>query len=142
MKFSSEIENFKREALFSKIRAFREIKPGGLSSGELSGRFCLETPYFHVWFPHIAPHRSRERSPEHCHSKSFWLLINEFLSGIATPPAWYECLNSQNVQKCLREVAKGVFGPLEWESQIAGPSGPFLGTTKETKTPFSGTFWT
>ena len=41
------------------------------SSGELSGAFCLETPHFHVWFPHIAPNCSRERSPQHCHSKSF-----------------------------------------------------------------------
>ena len=41
------------------------------SAGELSGPFCLEPPYFHVWFPHIALNCSRERSPEHCHSKSF-----------------------------------------------------------------------
>ena len=38
-------------------------------------------------------------------------------SRIATPLAWYKCLNSQNAQKCLREGAKGVFGPLERESQ-------------------------
>ena len=38
-------------------------------------------------------------------------------SWIATPLARYKCLNSQNAQKCLREGAKGAFGPLEWESQ-------------------------
>ena len=35
---------------------------------------------------------------------------------LATPLAWYKCLNSQNAQKCLREGAKGVFGPLERET--------------------------
>ena len=33
--------------------------------------------------------------------------------GLATPLAWYKCQNSQNAQKCLRESAKGVFGPPE-----------------------------
>ena len=37
--------------------------------------------------------------------------------GVATPVAWYKCRNSQNAQKCLRERAKGVFGPPERESQ-------------------------
>ena len=31
----------------------------------------LETPHFHAWCPRIAPNCSRERSLEHCHSKSF-----------------------------------------------------------------------
>ena len=34
----------------------------------------LGTPHFHVWFPLIPPNCSRERSPEHCHSKSFLVL--------------------------------------------------------------------
>ena len=32
-------------------------------------------------------------------------------------PGTSKCLNSQNAQKCLREGAKSVFGPLERESQ-------------------------
>ena len=43
---------------------------------------------------------------------------------LATLLAWYKCLHSQNAQKCLREGAKRVFGPLERESQNCLLHGP------------------
>ena len=56
------------------------------SSVELSGPFCLETPYFHVGFPHIVPNCSceDERSFEHCHSQSFKTLFWFLNQGIST----------------------------------------------------------
>ena len=41
------------------------------------------------------------------------LLPYSKLTSVATLVAWYKCQNSQNAQKCLRESAKGVFGPPE-----------------------------
>ena len=40
-----------------------------------------------------------------------FLSIARCSQGLRFPQPWYNCLNSQNAQKCLREGAKGVFGP-------------------------------
>ena len=63
---------------------------------------CLETLYFHVWFP---PNCSCERSFEHCHSQSFLVPDQSEVLKIPSVEATKESITSREVgNSCLSQI--------------------------------------